>query len=297
MIRRIRHASTMYQRMGSKRFMKEVVCDGITKRIHSKIGYLRNHTQHEQKCIFIAGLPKSGSTWVSDLLKSFPGFSQFTPANWNQQYHVGEIGSAEHELHQGWEKPFKGYLAVIKGHTWGTKKNVGHLKKSALRYILTVRDPRDVIISEYWFVKRTPHHAAYNLANRVELGEYITTKLEDGTFNRMTLDWIRMWLENREKSASTIVRFEDLLEDPHGRLREVSDFLGLNISEDEISNVVNLNSFENKASRKRGVENTKTFLRKGTSGQWKEIFTEGQRELFRRVGEDVIEALGYEPTL
>lgn len=297
MNKRVRHAFTMHQRIGTKRFLKEVLYDGIAKRIHSKSGYIKNRELYEQHCLFVAGLPKSGSTWVSDLLKSLPGFSQFSPASWNQKYHVGEIGSSEHELYEGWDDSFKGYLAVVKGHTWGTAKNVAHLKESALRYVLTVRDPRDVIISEYWFVKRTPHHASHKLANRVDLSEYITIKLSDGSFGRMTLDWIRMWMENRDTNASTIVKYEELLKDPHQRLSEIADFLGLKITEEEIAKIIDLNSFERKTARKRGIEDTKTFLRKGTSGQWKEVFTEEQRELFSSVGEDVIEALDYEPTL
>lgn len=287
----------MYQRMGPKRFISEVVFAGINKRIKSRYGRIRHGYRYGQKCLFVAGLPKSGSTWVSDLLRSLPGFYQFTPIGWNQAYQVGEIGATEHALYPGWDKEFRGMLAVVKGHTWGTEENVAALKRVGCRYVLTMRDPRDVIISEYWFVRRTPHHASYALASRLELGEYITHKLEDGSFNAMTLDWIRCWLGNLDKGNSLLIKYEDLLADTTARFEEIIGFLGLNLSEDEIRRTVERNTFECKAQRAKGVEDTSQFLRKGTSGQWRDVFTSQHLKCFSDIGEDVIRELGYEPTL
>ncbi|GAJ21457.1 unnamed protein product, partial [marine sediment metagenome] len=39
------------------------------------------------------------------------------------------------------------------------------------------------------------------------------------------------------------------------------------------------------------------FVRKGVSGEWKTIFSKEQKSLFSKIGEDVIENLGYKPTL
>jgi hypothetical protein len=293
---RIRHATTMYKRVGFSSFFSAVVLNGITKRIKSRVGYICNRSNYKQKCLFVAGLPKSGSTWVSDLLRSLPGFSQFTPVHWNQNYQVGEIGAAEHALYPGWQDEFRGMLAVVKGHTWGTPENVAVLRESGSRYVLTVRDPRDVIISEYWFVRRTPHHASYSMANSLSLGEYITARLDGGAFEAMTLDWIRSWLANRDPDSSIILRYEDLLLDPFSCLKRTVAFLKLDVPADVIRQSVELNSFERKAARKQGTEDTSKFLRKGTSGQWRDVFTAAHLESFARAGEDVITALGYPPT-
>ena len=53
-------------------------------------------------------------------------------------------------------------------------------------------------------------------------------------------------------------------------------------------------SFENVAKRRTGQENTRSFLRKGVAGDWKEKFTPEARRVFaRHAGEELILA-GYE---
>lgn len=294
---RIRHANTMLRRLGPKRFFTEVAFNGVSKRAKSRWGYLRHKASYAQNCLFIAGLPKSGSTWVSDLLRSLPGFSQFSPVRWNQDFHVGEIGSEEHALYPGWEKEFRNMLAVVKGHSWGTPENIASLDELNMRYLITVRDPRDVIISEYWFVRRTPHHASHDLTNRLSLSEYITERLTNGAFERMTIDWIREWTRNRNPEQSRILRYEDLLAEPLRQLREATVFLGLDVSDHVLRATVGRNSFAKKAARSQGEEDTSKFLRKGTADQWKEVFDKSQLELFSAAGEDVIRKLGYEPSL
>lgn len=74
-------------------------------------------------------------------------------------------------------------------------------------------------------------------------------------------------------------------------------FLGFDCSEEGIDRIIAANSFEKVSGRKRGMEDRQQFLRKGVRGEWEEVFSEEQKAKFTQVGEDVIKALAYEPTL
>ena len=90
--------------------------------------------------IFIAGLAKSGTTWLANMFSSLGGFDRITPRGWKVQRNV---------LYPGIFDEFKNRLAVIKGHTWYSQEHLAVLRDSNLKYFVIVRDPRDQIISEY----------------------------------------------------------------------------------------------------------------------------------------------------
>jgi hypothetical protein len=61
-----------------------------------------------------------------------------------------------------------------------------------------------------------------------------------------------------------------------------------------LKNIVEKYSFENQSKRKRGVENRKSFLRKGIAGDWKNYFNKEAREIFYHYGGNALILAGYE---
>ena len=94
-----------------------------------------------------------------------------------------------------------------------------------------------------------------------------------------------------------IVRYEDALSDTKSFLISVFKFLGYNISINEVERIASKYEFKNLTGRKRGVADNKEFIRKGISGEWEGIFSRQQTERFFEIGEDMVEWLGYKPTL
>lgn len=56
---------------------------------------------------------------------------------------------------------------------------------------------------------------------------------------------------------------------------------------------VETTSFERVTNRKRGEEQSSAFLRKGVAGDWREVFTERDKEIFKEVAGDFLIRLGY----
>ena len=108
---------------------------------------------------------------------------------------------------------------------------------------------------------------------------------------------VRDWLLNRDENKSIIVRYEDLLADTNGTFKNVVKFLEIELSDAKLKYIINKHSFKVVSGRDRGKSDNKQFVRKGVSGEWKSIFSVKQKELFNKIGEDLINKLKYESTI
>lgn len=293
---RLQRLKVNFRRFGLINTVKYLVQNAIIKRPVNQINYFLKRKKYPQNIIFITSLPKSGSTWLSNMCSGLDGFDLFAPVKWNI-YITEEWDDSRWDLETDIFKEFRNKLAVIRGHTWAIPKNLTVLTQSNLKYIIGVRDPRDKLISEYWHSRNFPRHWAHKQAHEQSIEEFISYKLESGEFEKETLNWIRNWLENRDLTKSIIIRYEDMLNNPNTVLEKIFNFLGFKIEQKKIENIIEINSFDKITGRKRGENNDTKFVRKGVSGEWKTIFSKEQKLLFSKIGEDVIENLGYQSTL
>jgi len=116
--------------------------------------------------------------------------------------------------------------------------------------------------------------------------------------------WARMIRRAREDGRSLLgeryleLRFEDLLEHPEREVGRMLRFLGASAGKETAAACVETASFPAWAGgRSRGEEDPRAFLRRGTAGEWREVFTAEDRQVFKdAAGDDLIE-LGYETSL
>lgn len=90
------------------------------------------------------------------------------------------------------------------------------------------------------------------------------------------------------------VRYEDLLERPEKEMARLFRFLGASDDENLVRRSVEKHSFERKTGRKPGDENSSAFLRKGVAGDWRNVFNERDRQIFKEYAGDLLVQLGYE---
>lgn len=88
------------------------------------------------------------------------------------------------------------------------------------------------------------------------------------------------------------VRYEELLREPVENLRRLLQFLGADAG--MADSCVEKASFERGAKRKQGLEDSSSRYRKGVAGDWKNAFTEADRETFKKAGGGLLIQLGYE---
>lgn len=132
----------------------------------------------------------------------------------------------------------------------------------------------------------------------VEAGESLfTEKLIEGMANGWRNQVTQARHNGHTLGANYMeVRYEDLLEKPEEEVQRLLDFLGADDSSDDIVKAcIDSASFEKwTKGRKRGEEDAASFFRKGVAGDWKSIFTERDKQVFKDVAGDLLIELGYE---
>ena len=161
---RLKRIWVNYRRFGFLNTVKYLVKNVIIKRPANQINYYLKRKNYPQNIIFITSMPKSGSTWLSNMCSELNGFDLFAPTKWNT-YISKTWDDSRWDLDINSFKEFRNKLAVIRGHTWALPNNIDVLERSDLKYIIGVRDPRDKLISEYWHSRNSPGHWAHDQAN------------------------------------------------------------------------------------------------------------------------------------
>ena len=138
------------------------------------------------------------------------------------------------------------------------------------------RSPRELVeTGEGMFAEKTLRKAAENWALRVGRA------VEDGP----ALFGDRY----------TEVRYEDLLERPNEEVERLLGFLGVDTDESLVERCVGSASFEKLSrGRERGEEDPSSFYRKGVAGDWKRLFNERDRQVYKEEAGELLIRLGYE---
>ena len=152
-------------------------------------------------------------------------------------------------------------------------KSPDELEESKVRYkdkdvIFLVRDPRDVIVSSYFEMKKRGSMFGENPYEtrkaefEGDLSGFI--KRRNGGFDTI-LKYYNIWADNRYIPKNfLLVRYEDIKSNPHQELRKIMGFLGLNAIQDAaISEAVSFASFENMQRMEAEGEFSTGILRPG----------------------------------
>jgi hypothetical protein len=93
----------------------------------------------------------------------------------------------------------------------------------------------------------------------------------------------------------TEVRYEDLLEHPNEEVERLLGFLRVDTDETLVEHCVSSASFEKLSKgRQRGQEDPSSFYRKGVAGDWKYLFDERDKEVYKEEAGQLLIRLGYE---
>lgn len=92
----------------------------------------------------------------------------------------------------------------------------------------------------------------------------------------------------------TEVKYEDLLERPEEEAGRIFEFLGAVADERTVSRCVRAASFEKLSEGRKPGEEAASFYRKGVAGDWKNVFTEQNRQGFKEIAGGLLIKLGYE---
>ena len=236
--------------------------------------YVRGYLSPFFDSYIITEYPKSGGTWLSQLLST----SLDIPYPRNR-------------------------LPVFDSSViHGCFLNSGKKNKT----IVLNRDGRDIMVSFYYhsLVKKprvsdrevdriTTDLGITDVSNIKEnLPSFIDYCFANKTYPYFTWsDFVKKW-HNDPSVVHT--SYEALNKEATFELQRILEKLGEKVSIEKIERVVDHFSFEKQTNRKKGQEDSAKFLRKGIVGDWKNSFTQESSELFDHYAGDELILLGYE---
>lgn len=240
--------------------------------------------------LFIAGMPKSGTTWLAQLLEELPGYGK-------RPFLDTDRCSERHDV---CDEVFESVRAfpgsILKLHTEAKPRNLEVIERQGLRTIVMFRDLRDQCVSNYFHVMADPTHRRHD--------RYLAMSKDDGLRDtaEITLteyrDWITGWLPLPESKPERFhaVRYEDLRADPVDVLQRVLAFYDMQVESADCKGIV-----ESVAERTRfglrasDLRRGKSTARKGKVGGWREELPEDVSARFTEEAGDLLAEMGYDP--
>jgi hypothetical protein len=89
------------------------------------------------------------------------------------------------------------------------------------------------------------------------------------------------------------IRYEDLLRDAPNTLGQVLKLLRARRGDEVIERCIRASSFERASNRRQGEEDSRSFFRKGVAGDWRDVFTQRDREIYEELAGDQLIRMGY----
>ena len=241
---------------------------------------------YKHRILFLAGLPKSGTTWMRNLLCMVPGYHARTIYDPSRLVILHDISPLVFELMPRYGK------SVIKLHTRYSPENFATICQYVKKFIVMYRDLRDMCVSRYFHVLNEESHRHHGLYKSLTEEEGILHSINIARLEYVA--WVRDWQRIAESYPDRIiqVRYEDLHRDVKTTMGKVLAFFDIPYEQ------AMLESME-QSRLKTPVELKESLLRsdtkrKGIIGDWKNYFTPRLKDSFKEVAGELLVQLGYE---
>ncbi|XP_006026215.1 amine sulfotransferase-like [Alligator sinensis] len=172
------------------------------------------------------------------------------------------------------------------------------LKNKRVKVIYVARNPKDVLVSYFHFSK-----IVITLEEIPDFNIFMERFLAGKVHSSSWLDHVRGWYDHRDEFSILFLTYEEMIKDLRGVVLRICDFLGKELSEDDLDTVVKKATFENMKEDPRANYETMPggllekdkghFLRKGTVGDWKNTMTVAQNERFEEVFKEKMKDLPF----
>ncbi|XP_060694031.1 sulfotransferase family 5A, member 1 isoform X2 [Hemiscyllium ocellatum] len=234
--------------------------------------------------ILIVTYPKSGTTWMQEILTLICSDGNQAPAKtipnwirtpWIEHYYCEDI--LQDKLDNRIITTHLPFHILSKS-----------LKQSNTKVIYVARNPMDIVVSFYHF-----HKMAKFLPEPGTFGEFLEKFLLGKVHFGSWFEHIKDWLSHREEFNFLFITYEELKKDLRCSVEKLCKFLERSLLPDVVDTIVWHCSFTNMKDNQminytlvpneimdhqRGK-----FMRKGKVGDWKEHFTEEQKQHFEKV--------------
>jgi hypothetical protein len=170
---------------------------------------------------------------------------------------------------------------TIKTHGRPTPSIKNMISLGMMKTLYIYRDPRDVTLSLY-------DHGEWIRREGIPSG----TRFDILTTIEKAMDVLPYYLQIWEKWVRSkrvlILRYEDLLREPHETIRRITSHIGIDVQDQDIERVVDRYSIKNRDDWKHDLH-----FNVGKMGRWKEKMTPAQKRRALELFKDYLPKMGY----
>ena len=160
------------------------------------------------------------------------------------------------------------------------------------KIVVVLRNVKDAIVSFY-------HHYQFQKTCRFEgrdFNEFFELFREKHLVYGDWYDWVLDWWTEKENPNVCFVFYEDMKENIHKETRRVVQFLGIDLTDDQIQFVVDRANFDAMKKKRmvidKNEEEGKGHFRKGVVGDWRSHFSEEQAQYVDKLTAEKLEGTG-----
>ena len=273
--------------------------------------------------IWLASYPKSGNTWTRAFLHNFiNGEDEGTPESydinkmnvlstsdngllWYEEILGKPVKEATHEeisrarpaVHKLIHDKSTGFIFLKTHNALVVHDNVPlHTPQYTAGGVYIVRNPLDVVISYSHHLNRSIDDTAEIMSEpgfTSPTGEKAVFQIQ-GSWSENVYSWTK-----RPNSALHVMRYEDMLEQPHAIFAELAEFLQLPVDPDRLDRAIRKSSFKSlqEMEKEKGFrerpDHAEKFFRAGKAGQWRYELTLNQIKRLVHFHGEQMDRFGY----
>lgn len=258
--------------------------------------------------LLLATFPKSGTTLMQEILWLLFNGANIEAARKTRVYirfpfleenYSNNFPGMEGEVYPLDYLPSAPRPRLIKTHLPWRILGARIEQNPAMKVVVVMRNPKDTAVSYYHFYKGTidygPFRGSWADFWRMWLDGWIAA----GDWLSVTREWAEA--ARRYPQQVRVFKFEQLLKDPCGAIREVAAFVGRPCDADTAAKIAGHVHFSKMAANAMtnysgvgGFTPEFRFMRKGQVGDWKNWFTVAQDEQFQAEVEPKLQEAGLE---
>ncbi|XP_065257615.1 sulfotransferase 6B1-like [Emys orbicularis] len=238
--------------------------------------------------VILAGYAKNGTNWLDQVLNDLEiTAAKYTEEEINERINITNELSVFPRLEFGDPEKFKRMkeLPFRRIITTNLPPQVlpKSIFKSKAKILLLVRNPKDTAVSYFHFHNNMPTLPSFGSWDAY-FEAFMHGKICRGSY----FDYLVEWNKHVADENVMAITYEELKENLMLGLKQIADFFGFSLSEEDIQTVAEKSSFKamkEKSSKTHGTFG-KILFRKGMVGDWKDYFSEAQsKEMDRKFEE------------
>ncbi|CAL4994232.1 unnamed protein product [Urochloa decumbens] len=296
----------------------------LPEAVLKELAAIHTSIQPRPSDVFLASFPKSGTTWLKALAFATANRAKHPPSATNHNHPLRRMNphqcvgfmEMDLELRRDASSLLKEFEALGSPRVLATHLPYCLLPKSIItddessgsRIVYICRNPKDVFISDWFFVRKVSPAYGADAVSSFTLEEALDLFCEGRLYGGPQWDHVLQYREEslRRPKRVLFLEYDKMLREPASALKKLAEFMGCGFSKEEeeeggvvdaIVKLCSLRELKNMEVNKNGgnvagIKND-AFFRNGAIGDWSNHMTPSMANKVDKIVEDALQGSGF----